>query len=239
MQATPLGAAPAAATAARTTDRGLGSLKSEDFFRILVSELQNQDPLEPSKTSDLIGQVSQIRSIELNGKLSGTLEQLTRQQRVAGAGDLIGKYVVARVQGPDGNPISVEGLVTGIQLTPDGVALLELDSGQTVLASDVSLVTTLDEAQRRAAAAQPNPLAALLGAGTSSPAPAAQSNPLAALLGLNPATPATTAQPAAPAGPPGPRAASPAPAAQTNPLAQLFGIAAPTPAPVPAAAGIR
>ena len=35
--------------AAQRTDRGVGALKSEDFFRILITELRQQDPLQPAK----------------------------------------------------------------------------------------------------------------------------------------------------------------------------------------------
>jgi flagellar basal-body rod modification protein FlgD len=127
-----------------TPNRGLGSLKSEDFFKILVTEMQQQDPFEPTKTSDMISQVSQIRSIELSGKLTDTLDQLTRQQRVSGASELIGKFVQAISVGSDGTQTLHEGVVTSIRFNADGSAVLELDTGEAVPATDVVRVTTLD-----------------------------------------------------------------------------------------------
>jgi flagellar basal-body rod modification protein FlgD len=131
-------------TVGSTPAPALSGLKSEDFFRILVSELKQQDPFEPAKTADMISQVSQIRTIELSGQLTKTLEQMTRQQRVAGAGELIGKYVMAIVSAPDGSQVAVEGLVTGIRFDSDGSAVLELDTGESVRADDVTWVTTLE-----------------------------------------------------------------------------------------------
>ncbi|MBU0639924.1 MAG: hypothetical protein KKB50_13730 [Planctomycetes bacterium] len=130
-----------------TISKGLDQLKSEDFFRILVSELQQQDPFEPAKTEDMIGQVSQIRSIELSSQLTSTLKQLVQQQQTAGIGDLIGKYVEATVSGPDGSPMAVAGLVTGARFNSDGSALLELDTGVVVSTAQVTRVTTLDVAE--------------------------------------------------------------------------------------------
>jgi|GEM_PF-1063535 len=122
-------------------DRGIGSLKSEDFFHILVTELQQQDPLQPSDTGDLVNQVSQIRGIELSSQLTKTLDELSRQQRVTGSSDMIGKFVTAVAADAGGNPTFIDGVVTGVRFDTDGAAVLELDSGQAVRADDVVRVS--------------------------------------------------------------------------------------------------
>lgn len=138
--------------ASRTTvDRGLSALGSEDFFKILLSELQNQDPFEPAKTSEMVGQISQIRSIELSKYLTDALQTLTAQQHTAGASELLGKYVTARVNGQDGTETEVAGIVTGVRFASDGTAILELDTGQTVLASDVTRIAAPETAEVPAA----------------------------------------------------------------------------------------
>lgn len=136
--------------ATRTTEvagagRDLAALRSEDFFRLLVTELKQQDPFEPAKTADMIGQVSQIRSIELSKQLTDTLTQLTRQQHTAGASDLLGKFVVAEVWTTDGMVSEIKGIVTGIRFNPDGSAILELDTGQAVRAADVTRITSAQQ----------------------------------------------------------------------------------------------
>ena len=125
-------------------DRGVDTLKSEDFFRILISELQQQDPLAPSDTSDLVGQVSQIRSIELSGQLTKTLDALSQQQKASNASNLVGRYVQAVVVDQDGAAVPVEGVVTSVRFDSDGSTVLELDTGDAVRASDVQRITTLD-----------------------------------------------------------------------------------------------
>lgn len=139
--------------ASARTDRGVGALKSEDFFRILITELRQQDPLQPAKTSDMISNVSQIRNIEMSGQLTQTLDTIAKQQRTAGTSEMIGKYIVAVTQAPDGTPMGAEGVVTSVQFASDGTAVLELDSGMTVRASDVAQITTVEEAERRMSAA--------------------------------------------------------------------------------------
>ena len=151
MQTVAVSGAPAAQST--TTDRGVSSMKSEDFFKLLVSELKQQDPLQPAKTADMIGQVSQIRSIELSKNLTDALSQMTQQQRTAGAADLLGKYVTATLHAADGTTSDVSGIVTGVRFESDGTAVLELDTGQTVSAADVTLIASAEAAERAKTAA--------------------------------------------------------------------------------------
>lgn len=138
--------------ASRALGRGLGTMKSEDFFRILVSELRQQDPFEPAKTSDLVNQVSQIRGIELSSQLTSSLEQLAGQQRGESLGGLIGRYVSATITDAAGTQSLVEGVVTGVRFDGE-TPVLELDSGQSIPAASVTRVTTLEQAEREKSAA--------------------------------------------------------------------------------------
>jgi len=133
-----------------TTDHGVGSMKSEDFFRIMVTELQNQDPLQPNKTSDMISEVSQVRSIEQSTKLGDTLDVLVRQQRMSDASGMIGKYVTGESPLGDGSTHMIGGVVTALHYNSDGQATLQLDSGDTLSLNQVQLVTTKEQAEAAA-----------------------------------------------------------------------------------------
>ena len=139
-------------SAGTTSQQGMAQLNSEDFFKLLVTEMQNQDPFEPSSTSDIIGQVSQIRSIEQNGQLTETLSALTNQQRMGGASELIGKYVQAITANSDGEATLEEGVVTAVRFLMDGTAVLELDTGSAVYADDVARVTNVSDLTNESAA---------------------------------------------------------------------------------------
>ena len=120
-------------------------MSSGDFFQLLITEMQNQDPFEPSDTSTIIEQVSQIRSIEQNEILNGTLDTFSQQQRMGGTTDLIGKYVQAVATDADGNESLYEGVVTSVFFNSDGSAVLELDTGMAIPADDVVRVVSLDQ----------------------------------------------------------------------------------------------
>jgi flagellar basal-body rod modification protein FlgD len=122
-------------------------MTSADFLELLVTELKQQDPFEPSKTSDMISQVSQIRDIEQSTQLISTLQNLTQQQHTGNAGGLLGKYVEAIGVAADGTATIVSGVVTGVRFGSDGTAVLELDSGQLVLAANVTRIMTAEQAE--------------------------------------------------------------------------------------------
>lgn len=143
MPTSPIGSSPTASASSDVRKPGgLEALTTEDFFRLLVTELRQQDPLEPSKTSDTISNVSQIRSIEMSSTMNKTLETLARQQRGAGAADLIGKYVTAALKDDAGQDVVVAGVVTRVRFDAGGQSLLDLDTGQTVRLTDVSSIAS-------------------------------------------------------------------------------------------------
>lgn len=127
MASTPI--APTTPTAvANAPTRGV-ALSGQDFFKLLIAQLSNQDPLEPTSNQELLQQLSSIRDIELSTTLTESLKSLTAQQRYASAAGLIGHYVTGRQDEADPAGLRPEGVVTGVQFTADGAALLQLDNG--------------------------------------------------------------------------------------------------------------
>lgn len=128
-----------------SSTNGFNSITSEDFVRIMFSELANQDPLSPSDSKAVLDQVSSIRSIESNLKLSKKLDALVSQNELASAGTLIGKFV----SGLTDEGSRVGDLVLSVSATRDG-ATLNLASGDRVRMSrveeivDLSLLNAVD-----------------------------------------------------------------------------------------------
>ncbi len=141
------------ATTPTAESAGTNSMSSEDFFQLLITEMQNQDPFKPSDTSTIIEQVSQIRSIEQTEALNGILDTFSQQQRLGGTTDLIGKYVQAIATDADGNEALFEGVVTSVFFNSDGSAVLELDTGQAIPAANVVRVVSLDQLEAALAGA--------------------------------------------------------------------------------------
>ena len=101
-----------------TTDR-MQSLTVDDFTKMLVTEMQNQDPTQPMTNTDLMNQVSQIQSIEANQQLTSTLQSVALGQSIASAGNLIGRTV----KGLDAKGNQVDGTVNSVSISNGSATL--------------------------------------------------------------------------------------------------------------------
>jgi len=82
----------------------LNDVNLDDFLKLLIAELQNQDPMSPMDNNQILQQVSQIREIESNSRLTETLESVQLGQAMATASSLIGQYITALTA--DGEKVS-------------------------------------------------------------------------------------------------------------------------------------
>lgn len=108
----------------KTSGSGSGSgLKGNDlsdvdldqFLGLLVTELKNQDPLNPMDNSQMLSQISQIRQIGSTNKLTDTLSTLATGQELTMASNLIGKNISAL----DKNSKQIEGTVDRVSVQTD------------------------------------------------------------------------------------------------------------------------
>jgi flagellar basal-body rod modification protein FlgD len=104
------------------------ALKAEDFIKMMVTQLQNQDPMEPAKNEELLAQMSQIGQLQASTDLQSSLKSMVMQNNIASAGNLIGK----QIQGLDENGDPVQGLVNSVRVQKDKGVFLELDNGKTL-----------------------------------------------------------------------------------------------------------
>ena len=86
------GALPPAAD--RRTNN-IQDLDMNQFLKLMISELTNQDPLNPMDNTQLVQQLGSIREIAANDKLSSTLTALQIEQSLTTASSLIGKEITA------------------------------------------------------------------------------------------------------------------------------------------------
>jgi flagellar basal-body rod modification protein FlgD len=88
----------AGSSAADSPQNGVRDLKDLDinqFLKLMIAELTNQDPLNPMDNTQLVQQIGELRSIAASDQLTGTLQSLQTQQSLTTASSLIGKRVTA------------------------------------------------------------------------------------------------------------------------------------------------
>ena len=104
----------AAGQTGRSTD-AYNDLDIDSFLTLLISELQNQDPLDPMDNSEMVAQIGQIREIGATDQLTQTLTNLSSSQELVTASSLIGQQVTGLTD--DGQ--NVDGLVDRITVETD------------------------------------------------------------------------------------------------------------------------
>jgi len=123
-----------APTTSGTTSR-FNELSSEEFIKIIFTELQNQDPFKPNDSGALLEQLNSIRSIESDIEMSNRLESIVFQNQMSSAGGLIGK----RVAGLTAESERVGGTVKSVARTGDEIALV-LDNGWIIPMDNVEYI---------------------------------------------------------------------------------------------------
>ena len=117
------------------TDR-MNDLTMTDFIKMMVAELENQDPMDPMSNTEMLSQINQMRSITSSDKLSASIESLTLGQSLSTASSLIGQTVT----GINSLGKEVTGKVDKVKIE-DGVAKLYI--GSSIV--EVSNVTAIND----------------------------------------------------------------------------------------------
>lgn len=104
-----------------TSNRNTGALGKDDFLKLLVTQLQYQDPLNPQDDKAFIAQMAQFTSLEQTQNMNKTI---TNSQ----AFSMIGKYVTATTtDATTGKTTNIEGTVTSAKLS-DGNAYIVVNN---------------------------------------------------------------------------------------------------------------
>jgi flagellar basal-body rod modification protein FlgD len=108
-----------AATAKASDSQTLGK---DDFLKLMVAQMKNQDPMNPADDKDNIAQMAQFSSLEQITNLANATQQLADRLSLTQNVGLLGHTVT--YTGTDG--ASVTGTVDGLDLNKDGAATLSV-----------------------------------------------------------------------------------------------------------------
>ena len=149
------------ATTAKT-DPG-GELDKNAFLKLLVTQLENQDPLDPQDNSEFVAEMAQFSSLEqmtnMNeslGKINTLVSNMDTSVLVGQLSSMIGKGLdweePVQTTDENGNPVitseSLSGVITGVNVS-DGVTkvVVETEDGQKykVDIANISRVYNIEE----------------------------------------------------------------------------------------------
>jgi flagellar basal-body rod modification protein FlgD len=119
-------AAPAdssSAGSAATPENPDGVLGQNDFLKLMVAQLQAQNPLEPGNSNEYLNEIAQFTQVEQmtnlasSNELSGAVQLIGHSVSYDSASGVPAKGIVQSVQSDaDGTTVTIEG-VPGVKLS--------------------------------------------------------------------------------------------------------------------------
>ncbi|RAK08900.1 flagellar basal-body rod modification protein FlgD [Halanaerobium saccharolyticum] len=117
---------------------GNNGLGQDAFFKLLITQLQNQDPLNPMEDRQFISQMAEFSSLEKTEKLYTLLEDKLSSNQVIDNSNLIGREITANVEG-----IELKGIVEAVKSSNDKV-LAVLDTGSEIEINNITQVKNVE-----------------------------------------------------------------------------------------------
>lgn len=133
-------------TGTKTQTSSTKTVGKDEFMKLLLAQLKNQDPLKPVDGTDFAAQLAQFSSLEQLKNLNTTLETQSVNQMTLGYSqsvNMIGKEAVAN----SGNTVTANGQTTGLNYRLASNAQSVTIS---ILDKDGNLVKTWDESAKPA-----------------------------------------------------------------------------------------
>jgi len=113
------------------------SLDKQAFLKLLTTQLQHQNPLEPMDNQQFVAQMAEFSALEQMQNLNKNFAAMALMQ----ASTILGKYVEAAPLGGGNSDALIGGIVSSIRMGEDGQMFLLVDGREI----DASLVKTISE----------------------------------------------------------------------------------------------
>ncbi len=134
---------------AKQREGGKDILGKDDFLKILMTQLQNQDPLNPMQDKDFIAQMATFSSLEQMTNLTKTMEKFVdnqSQSQLISYNQFVGKQVTWHKinESESGDVPEIQegqGLVKGVRFKGDSVEFI-MEDGTILNPGNISQVNT-------------------------------------------------------------------------------------------------
>lgn len=120
----------ASAQTSKITTKKSGEMGKDEFLKILVTQLQNQDPLKPMDDTQFISQMAQFSSLE-------QMQNLNKSFATTKGMALVGKYIEGTVV-ENGTQKDIKGNVESVRVS--GSSIYAIVDGKDISVDDISIV---------------------------------------------------------------------------------------------------
>lgn len=127
---------------------GDGVMGKDDFMKLLIAQLQNQDPTNPMQDTEFIAQMAQFSSLEQTMNLTAAFERFAEAQNQSQliqynsfVGESIRWHEITEKVDEDGNPIVNEGkgIIQSVKFI-DGSVIFTMQDGKELSPGNISEV---------------------------------------------------------------------------------------------------
>lgn len=149
----------AAYAATKASETKTNDLDKNAFLKLLITQLENQDPLDPQDNSEFVAEMAQFSSLEqmtnMNdslGKINTLVSNMDTSLLVGQLSGMIGKGVewdeMVQTTDEKGEPVitteNLSGVITGVSVT-DGATKVIVESEGKNYYVDISSITRVHE----------------------------------------------------------------------------------------------
>ena len=108
------------------------TLGYNDFLKLLMAQMQNQDPTSPTDSTQWVSQLATFSSVEQAIQTNAKLDQILQNSTFSDAGSLIGRTATSADGQTSGVIAAVTTSANGLTAELDNGASLSLASGVTI-----------------------------------------------------------------------------------------------------------
>lgn len=107
------------------------TLNYNDFLQLMVAQLQNQDPLNPTDTNQFMSQIAEFSNVEQAINANSKLDQLLVNSNISQASTMIGLTIT----GTDGT----KGVIQSVRIDSSGSTAILTDGTPVPITAGVSI----------------------------------------------------------------------------------------------------
>jgi flagellar basal-body rod modification protein FlgD len=107
------------------------TLGYNDFLQLMIAQLQNQDPLNPTDSSEFMSQIAEFSNVEQGINANSKLDQLLVNSNISQASTMIG----LSIKGTDGT----EGIIQSVRIDSSGSTAILTNGKQVPIEAGVSI----------------------------------------------------------------------------------------------------
>jgi flagellar basal-body rod modification protein FlgD len=124
------GSSTASTTSSSSTDTP--TLGYNDFLQLLLAQMQNQDPLNPTDSTEYVSQLASFSNVEQGINMNSKLDQLLVDSNISQASTMVGLTITSA----DG---ATTGVVKSVRIDSSGATAVLADGSEVPVGAGVTV----------------------------------------------------------------------------------------------------